>query len=87
MCPDDNETRAVLTPHEAYLAMYYFVDAYWERGGKRDGNVMLLRHAMMPFKDQPDPETIATDDPAFWDDWIVAIRKARRDGLPEERAQ
>jgi hypothetical protein len=76
-----------LTPREAYLAMYYFVDAYWERGGKRDGNVMLLRKAMMPFNDQPNPDTVATDDPAFWDDWLTAIEKARTQGLPEELAQ
>jgi hypothetical protein len=48
---------------------------------------MLLRKWMMPFKLQPDPDAVATDDPAFWDDWILAIRTARTDGLPDERAQ
>jgi hypothetical protein len=67
--------------------MYYFVDAYWERGGKRDGNVMLLRKAMMPFKDQADGETVATDDPAFWDDWVAALTRARNEGMPQERAE
>jgi hypothetical protein len=76
-----------LTPREAYLAMYYFVDAFWERGGRRDSNVMLLRTWMMPFKEQPDPDAVATDDPAFWDYWIEAVEKARTEGLPEERAQ
>jgi hypothetical protein len=47
---------------------------------------MLLRKAMMPFKDQPDPTLVVTDDPAFWEDWMAAVSKARSQGLPDERA-
>jgi len=35
-----------LPPREGFLAMYYFVTAYWERGGRRDGSIALLRHAL-----------------------------------------
>ena len=88
MSPDDKEVASEpLTSREAYLAMYYFVDSYWERGGKRDRSIMLLRKAMQPFRDQPDRATVVTDDPAFWTDWTAAVARAKREGLPEEMAQ
>ena len=81
-----NSSIASLTAREAYLAMYYFVQAYWERGGKQDGKVVLLCSAMTPFRDQPDPASVATSDPAFWDDWLAAVAKAKEEGMPEERS-
>ena len=64
--------------------MYYFVRAYWERGGKRDGNVTLLLSAIGPFEDPKAPEGLMTTDPAFWDDWLTAVEQARAKGLPAE---
>ncbi|MFZ0666253.1 MAG: hypothetical protein WAM97_10885 [Acidimicrobiales bacterium] len=84
MCPDeprkDDET---LELGEAYLAMYYFVDAYWDRGGRREGSVTLLRHAMGPTAMSSKHGPVDTADPAFWSDWMKAVAKARSDGLPE----
>jgi hypothetical protein len=65
--------------------MYYFVRAYWERGGKRDGNVTLLLSDIGPFEDPKAPEKLMTTDPAFWDDWLTAVEQARSKGLPAER--
>jgi len=84
--PDkDNDTSvAALTPRDAYLAMYYFVKAYWERGGRRDGSVTMLSHDLSPSEDV-DPQKLMTTDPAFWDDWLAAVEKAQTEGLPAER--
>jgi hypothetical protein len=79
-----SDSSAPITPRDAYLAMYYFVRGYWERGGKRDGNVTLLLNAIGPFEDPMAPEKLMTTDPAFWDDWLTAVEQARTKGLPAE---
>ena len=85
MCPDepriDNETLGI---GEAYLAMYHFVDAYWERGGRHDGSLTLLRHAIGPSAMASKDGPVETADPAFWSDWIAAVDKARQQGVPQE---
>jgi hypothetical protein len=68
---------------DAYLAMYWFVDAYWKRGGRRDDAVALLRHALGPIPDPQNPMLIQTCDPASWSDWLDAVRTAKSEGLPE----
>ena len=73
-----------VTVEDAYLAMYYFVRSYWERGGKRDGSVTLLLSDIGPFKDLRNPGLLMTTDPAFWDDWLAAIERARKQGVPRE---
>jgi hypothetical protein len=73
-----------ITIRDAYLAMYYFVTAYWERGGRRDGSVTLLRHAIGPSRDPDHPDIPETADPAFWDDWLAAVALARAQGFPDE---
>jgi hypothetical protein len=73
-----------LTAKDAYLAMYYFVQAYWNRGGRRDGSVTLLLSALGPSADPQNPEAMQTNDPAFWDDWLSAVKEARREGVPPE---
>jgi hypothetical protein len=74
----------MLSTKDAYLAMYYFVRAYWERGGKRDGSVTLLLHDIGPSLDPQNPEALRTADPAFWDDWTRASDRARREGVPQQ---
>jgi hypothetical protein len=69
---------------DAYIAMYHFVDAYWERGGRRDGSLTLLRHALGPTVDPRDETALQTSDPASWNDWLKAIRIAKTKGLPDE---
>lgn len=76
-----DETIAI---RDAYLAMYYFVTAYWERGGRRDGSVTLLRHAIGPSRDPNQPDILQTADPASWDDWLAAVVLARSQGIPDE---
>jgi hypothetical protein len=78
---DKSET---ITSRDAYLAMYYFVRAYWERGGKLDGNVTLLLNALGPTQNPHQERGIWTNDPAFWDDWLAAVERAQREGLPPE---
>jgi hypothetical protein len=64
--------------------MYYFVRAYWERGGKRAGSVTLLLNALGPSKDANAPELLMTTDPAFWEDWLAAMALARTQGVPTD---
>ena len=61
----------------------YFVGAYWDRGGRREGSVTLLRHAMGPTAMSSKHGPVDTADPAFWSDGMKAVAKARSDGLPE----
>lgn len=77
---DHPETDA-LSLTDAYIAMYYFVDAYWRRGGCTDGNVTLLTHALQPAPDVADEAVLQTTDPAFWSDWLAAVERARAEGL------
>jgi hypothetical protein len=71
-----------ITVRDAYLAMYWFVDAYWKRGGQRDDGVALLRHALGPSANSENETAVETSDPASWSDWINAVRTARIEGLP-----
>ena len=81
---DDREQSAngCLSVRDAYLAMFYFVDAYWQRGERGDGSVTLLRHDLGPAADPDDENVLITTDPAFWTDWLVAVESARSRGLP-----
>jgi hypothetical protein len=79
----DDILSAPLTPTQAYLAMYNFVRDYWERGGRRDGSLTMLVHDLRPSAGH-DADKIITNDPALWDDWLAAARKARNEGFPAE---
>jgi len=70
-----------LSLKDAYLAMYYFIDAYWKRGGRRDGSINLLCHAIGPSVDDQDNTRFETSDPAAWDDWLDAVKAARSKGF------
>jgi len=86
MSPDDAVLVGTdqISLRDAYIAMYRFVDEYWKRGGRRDGSVTLLRHALGPAADPHDETALQTSDPASWSDWLAAVRAARAKGLPEE---
>jgi hypothetical protein len=73
-----------LTIREAYLAMYYFIEAYWQRGRRTDGSVTLLLSDAGPTADPGNDDTLLTTDPAFWSDWLAAIEAARSRGVPRE---
>ena len=79
--PDSSDCLSV---RDSYLAMYYFITAYWERGGKVDGSVTLLTHALGPVADPQNRDGLQTADPAFWSDWLDAVGAARERGLPRE---
>lgn len=78
---DSNET---LDLADAYVAMYYFIDAYWKRGKRLDGSVALLLHAVGPSRINEDRTEVETADPACWNDWLAAVAIARENGLPSE---
>jgi|HubBroStandDraft_6_1064221.scaffolds.fasta_scaffold156742_2 hypothetical protein len=71
-----------ISVRDAYIAMHRFVNAYWERGGRRDGSVTLLLHALGPTADPHDETALQTSDPASWSDWLAAVSAANAEGLP-----
>lgn len=64
----------------AYIAMYRFIEAYWERGLRSQGSVTLLCSDMAPYDDPKNPGQFWISDPAFWNDWLQAVEIAREDG-------
>ena len=71
----------LLTPIQAYRAMWRFVQAYWERGGKSPGELVLFMSYVEPDKwEKPWAENpVASGDPAAWDDWLEAIKHSHTD--------
>ena len=63
-----------LDAREAYVAMFNFIIAFWERDDKPD-NLRMLISSMQLLKG----EKIGTHDPAQWHDWLDAIEKANID--------
>jgi hypothetical protein len=72
-----------LSKREAYIAMYYFVDAYFLRGRKKDSGLAMLASDLRPLPHPDDTEALRTKDPAFWNDWRDAIARARSEGIPK----
>jgi hypothetical protein len=72
----------LISVRDAYLAMFYFIDAYWQRGGRADGSITLLRHALGPTTDPDSESSLLTADPASWSDWLSAVDLARSQGVP-----
>lgn len=69
-----------ITVEQAYVAMFLFLDAFYERG--RGGpstegvrNVLSWANPFTGDKD-PNPEVIPTADPAFWYDWLESVKRA-----------
>ena len=59
-------TLPLLTTEQAYQAMFAFIKAYWERGGRTNDQVAELLSWMQGESGQ-------TADPAMWADWLDAI--------------
>lgn len=55
-----------LNKKEAYLAMYYFLEGFYERTGSDDVGALL--GSMRLIGDEN------TMDPAAWEDWIQSIQ-------------
>lgn len=60
----------MLTEKEAYMAMFSFLNAYWERNGQPDELGSLLG-SMAVLEDG------CPADPAMWDDWIDEVGKVK----------
>lgn len=56
-----------MTNQEAYIAMIYFLEQFYERTGSDDVGG-LLGDMILTGNEE-------TMDPALWDDWIHAIKK------------
>jgi hypothetical protein len=73
-----------ITIRDAYIAMYRFIDAYFQRGGRTQGNLILLVHDLGPSPAPNDETALWTADPAFWFDWLDAVRATIDHGLTLE---
>jgi hypothetical protein len=64
---------SLLSPNEAFRAMFKFLEAYYIREGHKGDLVSVLS----------DIQTISDDrlpaDPAAWNDWLDAIRSVREE--------
>jgi hypothetical protein len=80
MTPNELPRRSdPITVEQAYIAMFLFLDAFYEqgrRGPSTEGvrNVLSWANPFSGDKD-PDPEVVATADPAFWYDWLASVKQ------------
>jgi hypothetical protein len=58
----------LLSPDEAFRAMYKFLEAYYVRGGRKGDLAAVLSDIQIMSDDR------LPSDPAAWNDWIDAIR-------------
>ena len=56
-----------LTAEQSFAAMVVFLRAYWERGHSEEVADLLSGLQLLG--------THRTADPAYWDDWMQAVRK------------
>ena len=63
-----------LTIEQAFRAMHHFVEAYWERGGKRGDELTLFLSYSETRWEPTDDNRLGTGDPAAWNDWLDAVR-------------
>lgn len=65
----------MITEKEGYEAMLYMLKAYWEATGSNDLTDILSGGEYWLKVDKP-------ADSAFWEYWLEAIEKVKRDGPP-----
>ncbi len=58
-----------MTEYEAFMAMQYFLEQFYERTGSDDVGALLGDMLFL--------ESGETMDPAAWEDWIIAVKKAK----------
>jgi hypothetical protein len=60
---------STLNERQAFDAMRYFLERYWERGGRSSDDLAVLLGELSTdvFTDD------APSDPAQWHDWLVAV--------------
>ena len=59
-----------MTNREAFIAMTYFLEQYYEQAGSDDVGALLGDMAFVGDSQQ-------TMDPAIWTDWLNAVEKMR----------
>lgn len=69
------DSKKLITEKEGYEAMLYMLIAYWKKTGSDDLRDILNGGGYWPKED-----TLV--DSAFWEYWIEAIEKVRKDGPP-----
>ncbi len=69
----------MLTDEQGFEAMRHFLAAFWERGGSDpDSDVAeLLRWTARDVEVDG-----GTNDPAQWNDWLLAVDAAKRSASP-----
>ncbi|MDR3711315.1 MAG: hypothetical protein P4L51_00745 [Puia sp.] len=65
----------LITEKEGYDAMLYMLKAYWEATGSNDLTDILSGGEYWLGKNKP-------ADSAFWEYWLEAIKKVRKEGPP-----
>ena len=55
----------LLTPHQAYLAMFAFLEQYWERGSSEEIAALLGSLSLLPNGESADPASVL--------DWNKAV--------------
>ncbi len=69
----EEEKHELLTKKEGYEAMLYAIKIYWENSGSKDLTDILSGGEYWLGTTEP-------ADSAFWEYWIEAIEKVRKDG-------
>lgn len=65
----------MITEKEGYEAMLYMLKAYWEATGSNDLTDIISGGEYWPVVDRP-------ADSAFWEYWLEAIEKVKKEGSP-----
>ena len=58
-----------MTEYEVFMAMQYFLEQFYERTGSDDVGALLGDMLFL--------ESGKTMDPAAWEDWLIAVKKAK----------
>lgn len=68
-------SNEMITEKEGYEAMLYMLKAYWEATESNDLTDILSGGEYWPVPNRP-------ADSAFWEYWLEAIEKVKKDGPP-----
>ena len=68
-------SNEMITEKEGYEAMLYMLKAYWKATGSNDLTDILSGGEYWPIANRP-------ADSAFWEYWLEAIEKVRKEGPP-----
>ena len=64
-----------ITEKEGYEAMLYMLKSFWEETGSKDLTDILSGGEYWPITNRP-------ADSAFWEYWLEAVEKVRKEGSP-----